>query len=461
VIFKNFLFLFLISYIFLITGCAQTDTTEAKASTSKTITAFGFSAPAATGVINESNHTIAVTVPYATDVTALAATFTVTGSSVKIGSTVQVSGITTNDFTGVKTYNITAADSSTQNYTITVTIALNSAKEVTGFTFPASTGTTITEASHTIAVTVSYNTVVTALVAAFTTTGSSVKIGSTAQVSGTTANNFTGSQTYTVTAADSSTQNYTVTVTVALNPAKAITVFYFAVPAAKGVVNEGAKTAAINVWGSAVSQTPTITHTGASISPASGVTQDFSSPKTYTVTAADGTTQDYVVTVTIKEYALREVGPAGGLIFYINPSPTTWKYLEAAPAAGEQNYSWCKGGVAGYGVSGASGIAVGTGLNNTSIIIAYYTTPYAWYAAGITKDYNGGGYTDWFLPSRDELGAIYSNLKVSGVGSFNGDYYWSSTEFGSGSSYVQEFATGIWYEMMKNYMVYFRPIRAF
>jgi len=40
-------------------------------------------------------------------------------------------------------------------------------------------------------------------------------VGSTVQISGTTANNFTSPVTYTVTAADSSTQNYTVTVTIA------------------------------------------------------------------------------------------------------------------------------------------------------------------------------------------------------------------------------------------------------
>jgi hypothetical protein len=42
---------------------------------------------------------------------------------------------------------------------------------------------------------------------------------------------------------------------------------------------------------------PTITHTGVSISPADGQAQDFSAPLTYTVTAEDGSTQAYTVTV--------------------------------------------------------------------------------------------------------------------------------------------------------------------
>jgi hypothetical protein len=45
--------------------------------------------------------------------------------------------------------------------------------------------------------------------------------------------------------------------------------------------------------------TPLITHTGVSIGPASGVVQDFRSPVTYQVSAEDGSTQNYDVTVHI------------------------------------------------------------------------------------------------------------------------------------------------------------------
>ena len=48
------------------------------------------------------------------------------------------------------------------------------------------------------------------------------------------------------------------------------------------------------------SLTPTIVHTGASVSPESGVPHNFTtSPQTYTVTAEDGSTKDYAVTVTV------------------------------------------------------------------------------------------------------------------------------------------------------------------
>ncbi|MBO0593403.1 hypothetical protein I2486_18555, partial [Cellulophaga sp. E16_2] len=44
---------------------------------------------------------------------------------------------------------------------------------------------------------------------------------------------------------------------------------------------------------------PVIIHTGASISPESEITQDFTNPVTYTVTAQDDTTQDYIVTIIV------------------------------------------------------------------------------------------------------------------------------------------------------------------
>ena len=65
-----------------------------KARTAKAITAFSFASPASTGTIDESVKSIAMMLPYGTDVTALVATFSTTGSCVTVGSTVQVSGTT-------------------------------------------------------------------------------------------------------------------------------------------------------------------------------------------------------------------------------------------------------------------------------------------------------------------------------------------------------------------------------
>ena len=108
--------------------------------------------------------------------------------------------------------------------------------------------------------------------------------------------------TVTVTAQDGSTVlNYVVTVTRAASSSKAITAFYFASLDVAAAINQTAHTIAATVpYGTAVtSLVPTITHTGASVSPASGAAQDFTGQVTYTVTAQDDSTQDYKVTVTV------------------------------------------------------------------------------------------------------------------------------------------------------------------
>ncbi len=63
----------------------------------------------------------------------------------------------------------------------------------------------------------------------------------------------------------------------------------------------GTNTIALTVpYGTSLtSLTPTITHTGASINPASGVAQNFTNPVQYTVTAEDGSMKNYMVTVSV------------------------------------------------------------------------------------------------------------------------------------------------------------------
>jgi hypothetical protein len=76
----------------------------------------------ATGTIGDG--TIAVSVPNGTVVTSLAADFTSSGGSVvTVGSTEQVSGTTTNDFTSPVTYRVTSyTGESHTDYIVTVTI---------------------------------------------------------------------------------------------------------------------------------------------------------------------------------------------------------------------------------------------------------------------------------------------------------------------------------------------------
>lgn len=78
------------------------------------------------GVIDDQANTIALTVPAATVVTALVASFTTAFgvTAVAIGATPQVSGTTANNFSAPKSYVVTAEDgTTTKTYVVTVTVA--------------------------------------------------------------------------------------------------------------------------------------------------------------------------------------------------------------------------------------------------------------------------------------------------------------------------------------------------
>ncbi|MDR3519800.1 MAG: DUF5018 domain-containing protein, partial [Candidatus Pacebacteria bacterium] len=89
------------------------------ASTATTITSFNLTTPAATGVVNNTNHTVAITVPSGTTVTSLTPTIVLT-----VGETISPNTGVAHDFTNPVTYTVTAQDGVTQQaYTVTVTAA--------------------------------------------------------------------------------------------------------------------------------------------------------------------------------------------------------------------------------------------------------------------------------------------------------------------------------------------------
>src|SRR4029078_12863086 len=109
------------------------------------------------------------------------------------------------------------------------------------------------------------------------------------------ARDFTAPVRHTVTAADGSTKTYTVTVNVAPSSAKDIT--QFTILGVDGAISGTDIALTLPFGTNLASLTPSITITGVSVNPASGVTQDFTAPIAYTVTAADASTKMYTVTV--------------------------------------------------------------------------------------------------------------------------------------------------------------------
>jgi len=110
-----------------------------------------------------------------------------------------------------------------------------------------------------------------------------------------------------------------------------------------------------------------------------------------------------------------------------------------------------------YGTSGAGGTAIGTGAQNTLNIMNGCST--AGIAARLCGDLVLGGYSDWYLPSIDELNQLYIN-KVA-IGGFTYNYYWTSTEDDYSRSRVRGFGDGNYGFSNKVNLNDVRAVRAF
>ena len=154
---------------------------------------------------------------------------------------------------------------------------------------------------------------------------------------------------------------------------------------------------------------------------------------TFTVTATNsagtGTASGASAPATWVVYSLGEVGPGGGLVFLISGgrtyemAPNTWSGV----ASDRPTKMWCAT-LAGTAAPGSGGTAVGTGAANTVAIEAVCASG-AGYSAGA---YVYGGKNDWYLPSSDELNAMYLYKPSIPVGAYTFQSgwdirYWAST----------------------------------
>jgi TolB-like protein len=161
------------------------------------------------------------------------------------------------------------------------------------------------------------------------------------------------------------------------------------------------------------------------------------------------------------QYKIGDTGPAGGIVFFDRGfTGDGWRYLEAAPAGAEFTAQW---GAYQKEVSNTT-TAVGFGKQNTKIIIdrlrALGETNKA---AQICAALDINGYKDWFLPSKDELNLMYTNLKQKGLGGFSNNWYWSSSQGNTYDSWVRRFSDGLhdYSNLLKNNTFFVRAVRAF
>ncbi|MDD4476776.1 MAG: DUF1566 domain-containing protein [Patescibacteria group bacterium] len=92
--------------------------------------------------------------------------------------------------------------------------------------------------------------------------------------------------------------------------------------------------------------------------------------------------------------------------------------------------------------------AIGTGQANTTAIVgqAGHTTS----AAKLCDDLVSGGYSDWYLPSRNELNKLYLNRVAIGGFSLT-SWYWSSSESNAYQSWDRYFDSDLEYADDKGY----------
>jgi len=191
----------------------------------------------------------------------------------------------------------------------------------------------------------------------------------------------------------------------------------------------------------------------------------------FTVTATDAAGISAPTTVTFSITNVGEVGDfyQGGVVFHLFEDGETG-YIAGEThgliaAVADQSspigIRWYNGS---YGDLGITATAIGTGAGNTTAIISAQGTETS-HAAG---SYTVGSYTDWFLPSKDELNQMYTlkatintTASANGGSNFSNNYYWSSTERGWQNAWFQYFGNGNQDWWSKEFTELVRAIRAF
>ena len=158
-------------------------------------------------------------------------------------------------------------------------------------------------------------------------------------------------------------------------------------------------------------------------------------------------------------YKIGDTGPAGGFVFYDKGVFSGgWRYLEAAPAETEFIAQW---GASKKGVAGTV-TTIGSGKRNTQLIVdRLKQLRESGRAAQLCASLNFDGFSDWFLPSKDELDLMYKNLKQKDLGGFGDRWYWSSSHYYSNYAWLQFFSGGNQLGTGKNFTYSVRAVRAF
>ncbi len=267
------------------------------------ITAFTIPNQVGSSVITSTSATtgtVSVTMPYGSS-NLLTPTI-----DVSAGASVSPNTLVEQNFSNPVVYTVTAEDNvTTKEWTVTVTFLANDEAEITAFTIPNQVGSSVITSTSattgTVSVTMPYE--------SSNLLTPTIDVSADASVSPNTLveQNFSNPVVYTVTAEDNvTTKAWTVTVTFLANDEAEITAFTIPNQVGSSVITStSATTGTVSVTmpsgTNTTSLTPNISlSANASISPETGVPQNFTNPVVYTVTAEDNVSiKAWTVTVNV------------------------------------------------------------------------------------------------------------------------------------------------------------------
>lgn len=245
--------------------------------------------------IDETNKTISLNLPKGTDLRTITPVVTHTGTEVKInGESFDGSG--SFDFTNSETEPLTLTVTNSNfdlrtDYKVTITAQKSSENYITSYKLGDAEGVIN---GNNIAITIPYAMDLAAV-------KPEIAVSEVAELTAP-ASLKEGSNTYTVTSEDGKVRTYTVTITrTAVATGRQILSFTYG--AVAGTIDQVNGTISLVLpAGTGTTFAPTIRVSDfATVTPASGEAQDFSKPVTYTVTAQNGSTNIYTVTVTVSQ----------------------------------------------------------------------------------------------------------------------------------------------------------------
>jgi len=253
----------------------------------------------------------------------------------------------------------------------------------------------------------------------------------------------------------------------AASSAKEVTAF--SLGGVVGTIDEVGKTITITMpYGTDVTAlTPLITVTGASVNPASGDPQDFSAPVDYTVTADDGSTEVYTVTVLLQAGSLPKTGQTtdyaagddGDLEMGVTwPDPWFTDNGDGTISDNLTGLMWTQDGNAPGPLACTNGV-VKTWAEAFDHVECLNTNSYL-------------GYNDWRLPNRKELKSLVNygqsipatwlNNASQGFSNVQSNLYWSSStcaDAAPANAWYINMSSGVVSNANKGSFYYVWPVR--